>query len=425
VVTDAWATGDHLGIDFPAHLPALRDGGTAFLTDAFRAAGTLDGAAEVTRVVSCAEVSGGSTGRKAVLDVEYTRPGPPTALFVKFSRDFDDPRRDHGRTQMDAEVTFATLSRTPGFPIAVPRTMFADYHGGTGTGILISERITFGHKGIEPQYHKCLDYEMPAQAEHYRSVITALARLAGAHRSGALPAHLTESFPVDLQAAAVGEPPALTPDRLDRRLTRLGEFARAHPLLLPAGVGAPEFLDRLTGQAHEVLRREPAIWRSLADAHDYIALCHWNANVDNAWFWRDADGGLRCGLLDWGCVSRMNVAMAIWGSLSGAETTLWDRHFDELTDLFCAQVAASGGPRLDGEVLRRHVLRYTALMAITWLLGVPATVAARVPGAGVGTTRFDAGIRDDEGVRAPLQMLGNALNLWRTRDLASALAELD
>ena len=29
-----------------------------------------------------------------------------------------------------------------------------------------------------------------------------------------------------------------------------------------------------------------------------IALCHWNANIDNAWFWREPDGALRCGLID-------------------------------------------------------------------------------------------------------------------------------
>ena len=85
-----------------------------------------------------------------------------TELFVKFSRDFDDPVRDRGRTQMESEVKFASSSLAPGFPIAVPRTLFADYHRATGTGILISQRIAFGANGIEPQYHKCLDYEMPA-----------------------------------------------------------------------------------------------------------------------------------------------------------------------------------------------------------------------------------------------------------------------
>jgi hypothetical protein len=71
-----------------------------------------------------------------------------------------------------------------------------------------------------------------------------------------------------------------------------------------------------------VLAHEPAIWQYLAGNSDYIALCHWNANVDNAWFYTDAAGELQCGLMDWGCVGRMNVAMAVWGALSAAETAL-------------------------------------------------------------------------------------------------------
>jgi hypothetical protein len=46
----------------------------------------------------------------------------------------------------------------------------------------------------------------------------------------------------------------------------------------------------------------------LAGQTDYLALCHWNANADNAWFWQDADNALHCGLLDWGCVGQMRRA---------------------------------------------------------------------------------------------------------------------
>ena len=46
------------------------------------------------------------------------------------------------------------------------------------------------------------------------------------------------------------------------------------------------FASRLTAEATQVLKREPEVWNHLREAEDYIALCHWNANVDNAWFWR-------------------------------------------------------------------------------------------------------------------------------------------
>ena len=408
-MNDRWLTGDHSGLSFPADPAALRDGDVAFLTTAF--------GAPVDRIIRCEEVSGGSTGRKMLLDVAYASPRDDlhTELFVKFSRDFDNPLRDHGRTQMESEVRFAALSLAPGFPIAVPRAQYADYHAETGTGILISERIQFGVNGIERQYHKCLDYEMPRPVDHYRALFTAIARLAGTHRSGRLPSDLTDHFPVDLQAAAVGEPPPVTRERLHRRIARLAEFTKSHPGLLPDDVRAPEFLARIDAEAPNVLDAEAAIWDHLTDAKDYIALSHWNANVDNAWFWTDDDRELQCGLMDWGCVSQLNLAMAIWGAMSGAETALWDNHFDELISLFCDEVHASGGPRLDPAELQRQVLLYVVLMGITWLFDVPALIRAKAPAA---TQRTDAAIKGDESVRAPLQMLTNVLNLWQSNDLA-------
>ena len=167
-VDERWVTGDRFGIAIPADPAALRAGGAAFLTEAFRASGALTAPNAVRRITGFQPISGGSTGRKLVLSVEYQQPGPDlhTDLFVKFSRDFDNPVRDRGKTQMEPEVRFAALSRAPGFPIAVPTAQFGDYHRHTGTGILISERIRFGAFDIEHQYHKCLDYEMPQPLEH-------------------------------------------------------------------------------------------------------------------------------------------------------------------------------------------------------------------------------------------------------------------
>jgi hypothetical protein len=424
--THRWARGDQFGVPFPADAATLRDGGARFLTDAFRAAGALDGNS-VTRITRFHEVAGGSTGRKVVLSVEYDQaePGLDTELFVKFSRDFDNPIRDRGKTQMEPEVRFASLSRAPGFPIAVPKALFGDYDRQTGTGLLVTERIDFGSNGIERQYHKCLDYEMPEPLEHYRALLSAVARLAGTHRSGLLPADLTGYFPLDVQAATVGNRTPLSLDVLDRRLTQLAEFAETHSALLPANIASPEFLSRLRADAPRIAAHEDFLAHQLAADTDYVALCHWNANVDNAWFWRD-DDGLHCGLMDWGCVSQMNMGMALWGAMSGAEISMWDRHLDELLHVFVTEVRRCGGPALDPDRLRRHTLLYAAAMGVAWLLDVPALIRKRF-GASAPGDRTDPRIKDDESVRAPLQMLSNLLNLWerhRIGDLLdAALAE--
>ncbi|WP_231982465.1 hypothetical protein [Mycobacterium sp. E787] len=421
-------TGDQFGLEIPVDPAALRSVGAGFLTEAFRAFGVLAADNGVSGITGFREVAGGSTGRKAVLSVEYqaSQPGLPTELFVKFSRDLDDPVRDGGKTQMEPEVRFAALAQLPGFPIAVPAVQFADYERRTGTGILITERIRFGGNGIECQYHKCLDYDMPDPVEHYRALLTALARLAGTYGPGRLPSHLVAHFPLDIQAATVGERAPHNADRLDRRVARLAQFVETHPGLVPANVGSPDFLARLRDDVPRVAHHEHAIMRRLAGDLEYVALCHWNANVDNAWFWRDADGALRCGLLDWGCVGQLNMGMAIWGAMSGAETELWNVHFGELLDLFVAEVRRCRGPRLDPGRLSRHTLLYAAVMGVAWLLDVPALLRKRF-GPATPASRMDSRIRDDESVRAPLQMLCNLLNLWerhRVGDLLdAALAE--
>ena len=94
-----WVTGDRFAVAFPADPGGLRDGGPRFLTDAFRVAGALAGDNSVTRITGFREVAGGSTGHKAVLSVDYDKaqPGLHTDLFVKFSRDFDNPARDRAK----------------------------------------------------------------------------------------------------------------------------------------------------------------------------------------------------------------------------------------------------------------------------------------------------------------------------------------
>ena len=139
-----------------------------------------------------------------------------------------------------------------------------------------------------------------------------------------------DQFPVDMQAArsANGRRSALT--NCGAGLTSSPISPQPHPGLLPANVGLAAVHVRLRDDAPRFLRTRTAVWDYLAGDPDYIALCHWNANVDNAWFWRDTGSALHCGLMDWGCAGQMNVAMAIWGAMSGAETEMWDHHLDEL-----------------------------------------------------------------------------------------------
>lgn len=426
-MTEDWVQGDALGLDIPAHAEALGTGGADFLTAAFHAAGSLPANNRVRAITECREVKGGSTGRKLLLSVNYEKPSPDLHrhLFVKFSRDFDDAIRDRGRGQMELEVLFALLSRSPDFPIAVPACYFSDFHHASGTGILITERIAYGRDGIEPHYEKCLDYRMPDQLGHYRALVRALGRLAGSHKAGRLPPQVETYFPFAPEKLVVSQRAPLSPQQISERVASYASFAQQHPGLFPETIRSEAFLRRLADEAPRFQALAERGQKLLQSNRDMIALCHWNAHVDNAWFWHNDRGELECGLMDWGNVSQMNVAMAIWGCLSAAELPIWDDHLDDLLDLFRREFERSGGPALDPAQLGLHLTLYVAMMGLNWMLDVPTFTLAKLPGIDAVESRFDAVIEDNERARTQLLILTAFLNLWQKQDMAAVIALLE
>ena len=421
-----WIGGDKFGLAFPAHTAALRAGGSEFLTRAFHTTNSLEKGNRVTRITQLDECSGGSTGRKVLLAVEYENASSslPTELFVKFSRDFDDEVRDRGKGQLEPEVRLALLSRTPDFPIAVPTCFFADYHVESGTGILITARIPFGEGNIEPLYPKCLDYAIPEPLEHYRALIKAIARLAGAHKSGRLGDAIDREFAYDAEKSAADITIAYSSEQLTSRVQRLAGFAVKYPHLLPSNISSSAFMHQLTNDLPRFIKHQEAVKKFLGSQQKLIALIHWNANIDNGWFWRNEAGELECGLLDWGGVNQMNVGLALWSALSGAEIDIWDHHLDELLTLFAEEFHRNGGPPLAIGELKNHTLLYVAMMGISWLLDGPRRIESLEPNLQGAITRFDAPIRDNEHARTVLQMTVNFLNLWQTQNVGKILDQV-
>ena len=128
--------------------------------------------------------------------------------------------------------------------------------------------------------------------------------------------------------------------------------------------------------------------------------------------------------MDWGCVSQLNVAMAIWGAMSAAEIDLWDRPFRRTSrDCSATRSLTRAGRRWTPPHCKRQVTLYALLMGVTWLMDVPALIRAKVP-ARAAIRRTDPAIKGDESVRAPLQMLTNVLNLWEHTDMGEVLRGL-
>ncbi len=419
--------GDTTGLLIPAHIDALREGGEAFLTQAFRAFGSIAADNCITKITRFEHCPGGSTGQKLFLSVEYERASRDlhTDLFVKFSRDFGDPVRDQrGKYEMEGEIRLAATSRLPGFPIKVPTAYFADYHHGSHTGLLVTERIDFGNGVIEPHRAKCLDHELSEPIIYYRAIVTALARIAAAHRSGRLSSDMSARFPFDAEAAAAGTPIPYDEQQLRMRVRQFGEFVARYPQLFPASLASPAFFAKLERDAARFLEHEVTIKRFLQSNSDFIALCHWNAHIDNAWFWRDTAGELQCGLMDWGHAGQLNVAFSLWGSLSAADLGIWDHYFNELITLFTDELHKQGGPRLDVAELKLHLDLYIALIGLSYFLESPSRIVFRLPEAVDASGPLDPVFRKSDTARNQLHIATVFLNLWQTHDFGASLDRL-
>lgn len=417
--------GDATGVVMPAHAEALRSASEGFLTEAFRASGLLAEDNRIARIVRCTPCTGGSTGHKLFLSVRYARPqaGLDEELFVKFSRDFDDPLRDQGRFEMESEVRLAALSRHPRFPIAVPTAYFADYHAATGTGLLITSRVAFGQDAIQPQLVKCSDHTLSDPLAYYRTILSALARLAAAHKSGEFGGEVARLFPFDPAKAAAADPIAWDEDALRGLVQTYRRFAERCPQLLPADIADPDFIAGFETDALRVLRHETEIKRFLHADTDYIALCHWNAQLDNAWFWHDPAGDLQCGLIDWGRVRQMNLAYALWGCLVGAEVWVWERHLDELLTLFISEFHAHGGPPIAFARLKLHLQLYAATIGVAGIMIAPERILLRLPQAAAAAGPHDPVFEQSEEARGFLHILTVFMSFWRSSDIGKNLEQ--
>lgn len=418
----AAVVGAHTGVAFPTSLDHLLDQGAAFLTRAFRATGAITPDNEVTAIAATKEFFGGGMGRKLCLTLDYARdePGLHRELFAKFPREFGDPLRELFGPLMEPEVRFALLSMRPDFPVAVPKCYFADYDPATVSGLLITERVPYGNGSIEPCPDKCMDYRLADPLPYYEALTRSMAELAGAHKAGRLGDDLPNQFPFDPDVIDAGSRIPYDRAALDSQLSKLRDFAAAAPQLFP---GLTDYMETFIAEAPLVLDLELPIRRALNSRADMVALCHWNMNVDNAWFWHDDTGVLQAGLLDWGSVGQMNVAQAFFGMTCAAEPDFLAAHKAELIDQFVTEYAARGGPVIAATDLAFLLKLSVAVLGIAWMLDAPSLVAQEVPDFASVTDRTDPKIADNFLARAQAHLLRVLISEWRQDDIGGALRQ--
>jgi hypothetical protein len=425
-VDKRWVAGEIFGLEIPADAATLIAGGTHFLTRAFHASGALAADNRVSRIVKAEEFRGGGTGKKLLLTLAYEapRPGLSEQLFVKFSRNFDNELWDRARFIMISEANFAVLSRSPDFPVAVPACLFADVDSQSGTGLIITECISYGRNGVEQLYPKCMDYTVPEPLEHYQAILKGLARLSGAHRGGRLSPEFDKQFPYNRKQAsavfAIRTPTA----KLIQRADRMFDFVARYPNLFPENVRAPAFREQFIRDIPDVVAAESRIRDVLYGNPALIAFAHWNANIDNCWFWRDAKGVLQCGFMDWANAGPISVAQSVSGAISGAEPFIWNQHLDELLTVFIEEYAAQGGPRLSLDELRLHNLLIVAVSGVAYSMAAPIAIERDIKNIDAVASYRDDCFREHENARIQLHMMTKMLNVWQTWKLGEVVREL-
>ncbi len=421
-----WVVGEIFGIEIPADAETLLTDGGDFLTRVFHTSGALAANNRVSRIVEAKEFLGGGTGKKLLLTVAYEMPdsASPERLFIKFSRNFDNELWDRARFMMISEANVAVLSRAPDFPVTVPACLFADLEPESGTGLIITECIPYGRNGVEAHYPKCMDYTVLEPVEHYKAILKGLATLSGTHRGGRMSSDVDKQFPYDSKQASAAFAIRTPLEKLLQRANRMFDFIERYPQLFPGNVRAPEFREQFIRDIPDLVAAEDRIREVLYGSPECIAFAHWNANIDNCWFWRDTQGLLQCGFMDWANAGQISVAQSISGAISGAEPLLWNEHLDELLTVFIEEYAAQGGPRLLLDELRLHILLIVAVAGVAYSMGAPIAIERDIADIDAAESYQDACFRDHQNARIQLHMMTKMLNVWQTRKLGDVVRKL-
>jgi hypothetical protein len=210
-------------------------------------------------------------------------------------------------------------------------------------------------------------------------------------------------------------------EQIARRVERWREFCTAYPQLLPRPVRDPAFLERFAADAPRFCGHEDAIARFLNAPSPYVALGHWNANTDNAWFWTGEDGAIECGLFDWGNATVMNVAVALAGCFYGGEPDFMVANLDTLIRTFTDEFERASGIPLNPEGLKHRLALQMATSGLMWMIDAPKIIEMRVPDLANVPDPFDPRVFDDELVRTQLHMSAIWLTLWRELDFGAQL----
>lgn len=374
------APGSFYGLEFPWNEEMLDEFGPKWMTQAFHAAGTLPNTNYITKIIrqNKIKVTGGNNAGKFLFEVRYAKQGQGlhTHLFAKV------PFALSGPTQSDRfsssvykqPMDFMELNTyrllESALPFATPRFYYGDISNETTNFILITERVPFAeHQGrkarmapyeVEGPFDKCKDFNLrQPHKEYYLVMLQKQALISAKWKLGGMPPAIYSDPSADPAAygvspvRATGENPGACSPKLDSAIKFMSETAKA---VFPDFVKDEAFKQKFKDTMMKINAYTAELnYFKNADS-EYCALGHQNLNVDNAYFWRDENNVLDCGVFDFGGFASSNLPHKIWWMLNMAEFENVKENMDEYIDAFTKMYHEYGGPMLDRELCRITVL---------------------------------------------------------------------
>lgn len=393
-VANNMLNGDMYGLPIPPTLGELQKLGASWLTDALHAAGTLPSDNAITKVVDfkrlpmTGQMAAGGTGPKAFITVEYAKPDPElhTELFAKMPWACDGNTKEMGcdpfyrwkvscNSDYEAQETTVYRFLGPLFPFKIPKYYFADICRNNTNYILITEKIPFGQKDnkewepyeILPVAEKYFDFQLEPSMryEMYYCLMRAQARMAAWDKLKFFDITPPEFRGMAMAPLAPGafQFPLKLPAKRRQVLQRNSEtvcklwkeFLEDHAKrIYPPEYSDKGFIAALMDCCRDCNAYKDDIQLYSCLFPGMIALQHANLQSDNAYYWRDAEGKMDAGLIDWGGACPSNFAARLSGCLTSAEGEVLDEHEDGLLRCFVDEYYKECGIRLDFYEFRRQ-----------------------------------------------------------------------
>ena len=392
--------GDTYGLEFPFSAEMLIDErrwGSRWLTDAFRKSGAI-AADNSVRFEEVVDFVGGGAASKAVLTVSYAKPDASlhTRLFAKMPHVVERKREKYLNAVVyksdGPEVTFAQKFASAA-PVRCAQTYFADRNEATTNYILITECLEYASADEHPRgddgrrlppmqiqraHNKFQDHHLGTDpSEYYFVLVRKLGRLGGWYKGSdevarSLNAAVPTSYPEDNRVASGGAMAAMQLNTFEEFVTKCA------PKLFPADVSDAAYMARWRVQFEHIARLAPRLQKHLGSDPDYMAAGHWNLNIDNAFWWRDADGVLDCGLIDWAAFGIQEVTASLDMCLFSGGWAVQQTHQRDLLKAFADEYAAAGGPTLDVDELKLR-LDLSLALSLGGQLGVVPMLYRGIP----------------------------------------------